>query len=287
MRKIISALTLLFSLNLLHAQSLFSEEYAFITHLESIEAYEESLIYLTDLGFEFNTQGTRDTIAFFKGKAHYQLRNRMQSIQDFEQVSRLNLNYWNASKFYSALQYAYLNDVESAKTSFIKAELTAPVELALLQFELASLALLNGDLSDFENRATHFDNQFFQLVDHQKELMGVYQNMKSRKRKSPFLAGLFSAIVPGSGKMYAGLVAQGIMSLMTSTIFGLQTYEVYRKNGPNSAPFYLFGTAFSVFYVANIWGSVTAVQKNQQDFNDINNETIMLHMHIPIRLLYY
>ena len=86
--------------------------------------------------------------------------------------------------------------------------------------------------------------------------------------------------------MYAGKVGQGIAGLLSTSLFGLQAYEAYRKDGLNSARFIIFGGLFSAFYVANIWGSVFTVKLRRDEFNNAVNKAILVDLHIPLRTIF-
>ena len=76
--------------------------------------------------------------------------------------------------------------------------------------------------------------------------------------KSPLLAGVLSAIIPGSGKMYAGYPKDGLVSLMTVLLTGGLALYGYQKYGLNSTLFWISGGFCASFYLADIYGSVKA-----------------------------
>ncbi len=263
-------------------QGFSDNDYQFLLHLESISAYDEGVFWLEQKELVL---GRTDTTAFHLGMFEYFRKNRASSIRFFEDVTRSNLNFWNISRFYSGLQYAYLGDYAKANQVLMQTDSLSELHAELRKLSLAGLSLLDHNFERFESFQTSFDPNYYQLVDHQQALLDTYHVMRDRKAKSPVIAGVLSAIIPGGGKFYLGKIGQGTMSLMTSTIFALQAYEGYRKDGPKSASFIVFGSIFSIFYVANIWGSVVAVKVENVNFNKTNHDAILLHMHIPIRLL--
>jgi hypothetical protein len=100
------------------------------------------------------------------------------------------------------------------------------------------------------------------------------------------VAGLLSAVVPGAGKVYAGQLGQGVAIFLQNSIFALQAWEGYRKDGPRSARFLIYSGLFTVFYIGNVWGSVLSVQiKRQEMYERINNQ-ILFDMHIPLRTIF-
>lgn len=82
---------------------------------------------------------------------------------------------------------------------------------------------------------------------------------KNLPRKNRFLAGIMSALVPGTGKIYAHRTLDGLVSLFTVAITGWLSYEGFRKEGMNSTRGWVYGTIGAFFYLGNIYGSVAAV----------------------------
>lgn len=88
--------------------------------------------------------------------------------------------------------------------------------------------------------------------------------------KSPALAGIMSAVVPGSGKMYAGRWNDGIYSLVLVGLLAYQSYDSFRDHGIESTKAWIYTSVGSVFYLGNIYGSVIAVKLgNQQKEVDV------------------
>lgn len=94
--------------------------------------------------------------------------------------------------------------------------------------------------------------------------------------KSKLLAGLFSTIVPGTGKLYCNRSWDGFFSLLTIGITGYQAYEGFRKDGAYSIKGWVFGSISAVFYLGNIYGSVVAAKiYNEQQEEKLLNKVSM------------
>jgi hypothetical protein len=92
---------------------------------------------------------------------------------------------------------------------------------------------------------------------------------------SPFLAGAFSAVLPGAGKWYVGYKRQALTALIANALFAAQAAESYSKAGAPSAQFIITAGLFGVFYAGNIWGSVLAAKKKKRDYlNEIDYEVL-------------
>lgn len=92
-----------------------------------------------------------------------------------------------------------------------------------------------------------------------------YRNYFKASKKSAALAGLFSAAIPGSGKLYAGKKRQALNMFIMNAALGLQAWESYRKAGVHSARFIVFGGLLSAVYISNIYGSIKSVIKSRRD----------------------
>jgi TM2 domain-containing membrane protein YozV len=76
--------------------------------------------------------------------------------------------------------------------------------------------------------------------------------------KSPALAGILSAVIPGSGKMYVGEWGDGITSLLLTGLFAFLAYDNFKADHSTRA--WIFTGLGAFFYAGNIYGSVAAAQ---------------------------
>jgi len=80
------------------------------------------------------------------------------------------------------------------------------------------------------------------------------------RRRSPALAGVMSAVVPGTGRIYAGRRADGILSLITIGVAGWQACSGFHRDQAHSVKGWVYGSLGAFLYVGNISGSVVAVR---------------------------
>ncbi len=80
------------------------------------------------------------------------------------------------------------------------------------------------------------------------------------QHKNPMLAGLFSAIIPGAGKMYCKQYGDGLYSFILVGTTGLLAWDGFRENGFRSVKGWLFGSMSGVFYAGNVYGSSIAAR---------------------------
>jgi TM2 domain-containing membrane protein YozV len=158
--------------------------------------------------------------------------------------------------------------------------------IELKKFQQAASALMQRDFLTFEKIGQSFTYNNFSCAEEQKELFKRKQDIIKNKRKSPLLAGLMSAVVPGSGKFYAGYRGQAISAMVPTFIFAAAAAESYYRAGPKSAQFITTASLFGIFYVGNIWGSVLSVKTFYELRNNEIHNNVMLDLHIPLRRIF-
>ena len=86
----------------------------------------------------------------------------------------------------------------------------------------------------------------------------VLQKQLHKTQKSPLLAGMMSAILPGSGRIYAGRFLDGIMGMWMMYLVGNSAYNAIKNERPISGP--LFGIAAGFVYLGEIYGGWRAAK---------------------------
>jgi hypothetical protein len=86
-------------------------------------------------------------------------------------------------------------------------------------------------------------------------------NLTGPQRKSPWLAGIASAVIPGAGQAYNGNWQASGLAFVLNALFLGATIELAKNRLPYSAV--ASGTVFSITYIGNILSAV-------QGSNDIN-----------------
>ena len=93
------------------------------------------------------------------------------------------------------------------------------------------------------------------------------------KFKSPFLAGGFSAIIPGTGKFYTKNWADGFFSMLFVAGNAWQSYRGFKEHGIKSGYGWVFASLSASFYIGNIFGAVKAAKRyNKIKRNEIDNQ---------------
>ncbi len=105
-----------------------------------------------------------------------------------------------------------------------------------------------------KNENTEFPSQIFELAKSSEKI----------KFKNPVVAATFSAIIPGTGKVYTGDYADGLVSLLFVASNAWQSYKGFEKNGLNSISGWIFGGVTLGFYIGNIYGSAKSAKKHNK-----------------------
>ena len=95
-------------------------------------------------------------------------------------------------------------------------------------------------------------------LDQKATLDMLYDYKFNPPYKSPAIAGIFSAIIPGSGKMYVGEWGDGITGLLITGLFAFLAYDNFKAD--HSARAWIFTGLGAFFYAGNIYGSIAAAQ---------------------------
>jgi tetratricopeptide (TPR) repeat protein len=259
----------------LFAQQIHSSDSLFVEYLLEKKYYNDVLYW---------TQH-RQIFPYYRGLAFYNQLKLDSAIHYFEQVAIQHPNYIK-SKFLEGIGHTFLKRYQKADQVLTQLSTSDSLQTALRNFQLAGVALLERDTLRFVARQQHFNGKYFAFSQEEEKLGENYRLIQHYKHKSPLLAGLMSAVVPGSGKIYAGKTGQGLITFIQNLALGLQTYEAYRRDGWKSPRFLVYSGLFTFFYIGNIWGSTLTVHIRKQEFNDKVNEQILFNMQIPIRTVF-
>jgi hypothetical protein len=97
------------------------------------------------------------------------------------------------------------------------------------------------------------------MVDYLKTVNTV----QAFRPKKAWLAATYSALLPGSGKVYAKNSKEGITSFFFVTALGYQSYRAFKKKGAKTVTGWLYGGLSLGFYFGNIYGA----QQSAKNYN--------------------
>jgi hypothetical protein len=127
--------------------------------------------------------------------------------------------------------------------------------------------LSNKDSVGFELSKESFD-----------EIIYDYQNIRT---KSPFLSGVLSAVIPGSGYIYAGEVKEGLSAFLVNSLLGAGIYALFKHGNTGSG--ILTSLVAAPFYFGNIIGSANAAHLS----NNRNKEIYFNSLRYRIGIDFY
>lgn len=263
----------------------FAERLSFVNHLTNNEFYNEAVFELERLKAETFGPQQLDSIHYLLGWNLHMNEQLRESSGYFSKVST-TAPFYLKSAFLGGMNYAYLGEHQLAREQWASVASEDLKIKRLVAFEQAGLSLLNEDFAAFDSLQQDFTGAHYAFASEEEKLRSYRKKLGAVKRKSPLLAGAMSAIVPGTGKMYAGRMYQGLFSFVFVGVLAGATYEQYRHGGLSNPQFYLVGSLFSIFYVGNIYGSVYSVKVKRTEQYEALKTEVLFNMHVPLRTIF-
>ncbi len=233
----------------------------FIEHLSANKLKMEQWTYLNAASL------SDDSLSFLKSKFHLQYGDDGAFFENFDQCQTLFLADKNAVQFASQHFLALENQWSSRWFSNLPRNTNS---LTGLPFAY--------------DAAYHPNEVDFTLLP--SSLQGDFLRLQKSDRKHPLLAATFSAIIPGSGKLYIGSSRSFLLTFVSLSILGLQTWESYARFGIKHPLTIINGGLFSMYYVTNIFGSFreTKTKKINRRKQFLLNASIYYSSTAPSRL---
>ena len=206
-----------------------------------------------------------DYALFKTGMAYYRGEEYEPSVQCFSVLGEKykTSRHLPEASFFEGLSYWKIKDREKARTAFDALSEVFP------RSEFAPLALVAGSLVAFEEEnVTASMKRLEWLTDrypeypgskNAKEAMILIDQYPRLPEKSETLAAAMSAVLPGSGYIYADRVGDGITAFIINTLFIAGTITAIHRE--NYAVAGIVGGIGLPFYLGNIYGSANAAKK--------------------------
>jgi hypothetical protein len=258
----------------------------FVNYLIGTSQYSDAIYLLNQI--DFNKPGLkryRDSLNYLKGWAYYNIKS-LDSASLYLLRTAPNTLVGTKSRFFAAYNSIYQGNEKQGNEILQSMSLIDPQWIELRYLQQAGVALLNRDYSEYELLQKNFTSSWYSLTDAEDKLNQYHTLLSKRRKKSPWIAGCMSMIIPGSGKMYSGKIGEGVSALLSHAILAGITIENYKKAGPGNFKTIFFGSLFSVFYLGNIYGSMISVQVSNNEFNKIYDNKILFDIHIPLRTVF-
>ena len=210
-------------------------------YLRAIDEYEKYLETIDN-----------DTILFKIALGYSLISDQSNAIQKFSLIV-------NSSPFYEQSRMEKLKSLflQSADSLFYLSanELTgsnSPYSNNAHRLKNTSLLLIKNELPEKEKFLVPFENNEKTILNN------FYESKKNPPYKSPALAGILSAIIPGSGKIYTENYGDGITAFLLTGLFSYLAYTNFENNHPTRA--WIFTLLGAGFYIGSVYGSIASAQ---------------------------
>ena len=206
-----------------------------------------------------------DSVLFKIGMAYYQGDEFETAARAFTSVGVRypDSRYAPTAGYHAGLCYWRLDRLDEAAAAFTSVATRYPasgdapralLETSLVEFDRKDLAGSRRELQRFlaaypQDNRSEKARDAITLLDRDREL----------PRKSPVVAGLLSALVPGAGHIYAGHYGDGVTSFFLNGLFIAGTVVAVQQE--NYAVAGVVGVIGLPFYLGNIYGAANAATK--------------------------
>ena len=162
--------------------------------------------------------------------------------------------------------------------SFLKEKQRSP-ENQLINTLILADSLCIGDVKSSKELIETYKTEEQPFIQPFEKYLDILNNIK---RKSPLKAGLLSAILPGSGRVYSGRIKEGLISMVSFFATSYLAYEGFRDQGIKSFRGWLFGSIGAFLYIGNIYGSVISARITNQKIDSNYKKGIEISLKIFI-----
>lgn len=252
----------------------------FVDHLVRTGNFKEALHLLDST--DCHLLQSNDSANYLRGWSLYSLQRLQLSSEYLLKVSE-GSGLYAKSHFFAAYNYTHLGDYHRALNTLSTAGENHAGFQSLGSFEKAGIYLLMGDTAAYRKSFSKANRNLYGLSKSYDNVEKIANDLLYHKRKSPFLAGILSGVIPGSGKFYSGRKGEAISAFIATTGLGFVTFENQRKNGWNNFATIAFGTAFALSYVTNIYGAVLSARIVEIEYQNNVKNSILFNLHIPLR----
>ena len=216
------------------------------------------------------------------GISYYRGKDFESAVKSFAKVRQTYAaTHFSNAAFYEGLSYRKLGRYDAAALAFERSRLfdekhpaaaNAQLGLSLNALEQDDVSGCRAELEDF--LVNHPEDDRAPAVKKSFILLDEYEAVPL---KSPFLAGTLSALLPGSGQVYAEHYKDGVMAFLVNGLF--ITGTIVALDAENYALAAIAGGVGLPFYIGNIYGAANTARKWNLSLkkNMHDNMSISLH----------
>lgn len=228
-------------------------------YYRGITEYKKLLILFAD-------SPQADSALFNIGMAYYQGEEYDPAAHTFAALRTRypQSRHISQAAYHQGLSLIKLHQPEKASEAFAAATVSAPrqsSEPRAASFGMAIAAFDRQDLVASRSALEQFvqQNPEDSGVPKAREAIALLDLNQHQPSKSVLLAGSMSALIPGSGHIYAGHYGDGVTSLLLNGLFIAGTVVAIKQE--NYAVAGVTGLIGLPFYIGNIYGGVNAATK--------------------------
>lgn len=231
-------------------------------------------------------------------------KDYLRAVFEYDRLIESQIN--DTLMFKIGLSYSYMSDYLSAANKF---DLTPPSSAF---FNLSKLEWLKAKflLKDYQRFQLSYQNQFVsennkyqnkgqklfnfsylftdETLPSKEELISPFEKTEKMEvsnfydwkvdppYKSSTVAGIMSAIIPGSGKVYVGEVSDGVVAFLVTGILVFLASDNFQAEHTTRA--WIFTGLAALFYSGNVYGSVAAAQVHNAKITFEFNESMNIYL---------
>lgn len=218
-------------------------------YLRAVLEYEEYLKYLEN-----------DTVSFKVALGYSFIKNFQEAAKRFSDIS-------TNSKFY------YPSRLEYLKTNLLSEYYERLTKFSADSNRISELKLINIAYLFSDSELLVKDKLLYPFYNEKSEVEQFYEFKINPPYKSPLVAGILSAVIPGLGKIYSNQLSDGLTSLILNGLFAFLSYNSF-KHAHNFRGWIFAGTG-AFFYAGNIYGSVAAAKIYNSKLNFEYKEQVL------------
>jgi hypothetical protein len=261
------------------AQSQF--DYTFYKNLINQKEQDLALLYLNN-SLPINNLIQKDSILYLKGIQFYEKKQFDSSVFYLQKISNSSPTFTHA-KLVQAIALSYLNNPELAISKSLNAVSNSDSVIKQIKILLlASNAIIHKNYSSYDSLIAQINDSLY-IYNSLQATLNKWSKKRTQKVKSGFVGGIFSAVVPGLGKVYAGKGFDGLSTFFTHVPLVFILNESLQNSGVNSGRFITFASITSLFYIGNILTSYHDVKLSRKEVDFERKNEVLLQCNIMLR----
>lgn len=209
-------------------------------YLRAIDEYEKYLAVIKN-----------DSVEFKIAYGYLEMGDYQNALYKFSTITSSSV-FYDVSGLEKLKSYFLLQDSQSLLTE------TDSIIKSNSNYIQNALKLKNSFLLWQDNLFEKHDFLLPFTSDEKIKMSEFYEWKKNPPFKSETLAGILSAIIPGSGKIYTQNYSDGITAFLLTGIFGYIAYTNFDHH--HNVRAWIFTGVTAGFYAGNIYGSIASAQ---------------------------